>query len=60
MAQAAAPAGPGGSFGFLGMMVLMFVIFYFLLIRPQQQAAKRHKELVMGSSAATPSSCPMA
>lgn len=26
--------------------VLMFVVFYFLLIRPQQQARKRHEELV--------------
>jgi len=25
---------------------LMFVIFYFLLIRPQQQRAKQHREMV--------------
>ena len=30
----------------LAPMVLIFVIFYFLLIRPQQQARKKHQELV--------------
>jgi preprotein translocase subunit YajC len=29
-------------------IVLMFVIFYFLLIRPQQQRAKVHRETVAG------------
>jgi preprotein translocase subunit YajC len=28
------------------MLVAMFAIFYFLLIRPQQKRAKQHKELV--------------
>lgn len=28
------------------MLVVMFAIFYFLLIRPQQKRAKEHKELV--------------
>ena len=28
------------------MLVLMFAIFYFLLIRPQQKRAKQHKELI--------------
>lgn len=28
------------------MLVVMFAIFYFLLIRPQQKRAKQHKELV--------------
>ena len=27
-------------------LVLIFVVFYFLLIRPQQQARKRHMEMV--------------
>ncbi len=27
-------------------LVLVFVVFYFLLIRPQQQARKRHMEMV--------------
>lgn len=30
----------------LAPMVLILVIFYFLLIRPQQQARKRHQEMV--------------
>jgi preprotein translocase subunit YajC len=28
------------------MLVIMFAIFYFLLIRPQQKRAKQHKELI--------------
>lgn len=28
------------------MLVIMFAIFYFLLIRPQQKRAKKHRELV--------------
>ncbi|WP_305046145.1 preprotein translocase subunit YajC [Geoalkalibacter sp.] len=28
------------------MLVLMFAIFYFLLIRPQQKRAKQHRELL--------------
>ncbi|MFK4764933.1 preprotein translocase subunit YajC [Desulfobaculum sp. SPO524] len=27
-------------------LILMFVIFYFLLIRPQQKKAKQHKEML--------------
>ena len=27
-------------------LILVFVIFYFLLIRPQQKRAKQHKEMV--------------
>lgn len=27
-------------------LILIFVIFYFLLIRPQQQRAKQHREMV--------------
>lgn len=39
----------GGSAGFLTQLlpfVLIFVVFYFFLIRPQQQRAKRHKQMV--------------
>ncbi len=36
------------STGFIIMMVLMFVAFYFLLIRPQQKKTKAHTELVSG------------
>jgi preprotein translocase subunit YajC len=28
------------------MLVLMFAIFYFLLIRPQQKKAKQHRDLI--------------
>jgi preprotein translocase subunit YajC len=38
----------GGSGGFEGifMLLAMFAIFYFLLIRPQQKRAKQHKEMI--------------
>ena len=39
----AAPQGGGGSIQFLVMMVLIFGVMYFFMIRPQQ---KRQKELV--------------
>jgi preprotein translocase subunit YajC len=49
-AQAAgAPGGAdpmAGAFMQLLPLVLIFVVFYFLLIRPQQQARKRHVEMV--------------
>ena len=38
-------AGGSGMEGII-MLVVMFAIFYFLLIRPQQKRAKQHKELV--------------
>lgn len=40
-----APDGAGG-LGFLLPVVAMFVVFYFLLIRPQQKQAKKHQEFV--------------
>ncbi len=49
-----APAGGAGSTGGLGSiqqfipLVLMFAIFYFLLIRPQQKKAKEHKAMLDG------------
>ncbi len=38
----------GGGSGYLGLlpMVLIFVVFYLLLIRPQQKRAKQHKQMV--------------
>lgn len=49
----APPAGggeAGGMAGILGgplpMLVLMFAIFYFLLIRPQQKKQKQHKAML--------------
>jgi len=42
----AAPAnGPGGIASFLP-LILIFVIFYFLLIRPQQKKVKEHQAFV--------------
>ena len=46
MAQSA--GGQSGGFDFTAILplVIMFGIFYFLLIRPQQKKAKEHKSLV--------------
>jgi preprotein translocase subunit YajC len=38
--------GQGSGFGAFIPLILMFAIFYFLLIRPQQKKAKQHRELV--------------
>ncbi len=54
-AQSGGDAG-GGLLGLLP-LVLIFVLFYFLLIRPQQKRTKKHKEMVgaleMGDEVAT-------
>src|SRR3989338_5010967 len=42
---AAGAGGPGGLMSFLP-LVLIFVVFYFLLIRPQQKKAKEHQEFI--------------
>ena len=48
-AQAAGGGGGGGLLdgiqGFIP-LILIFVVFYFLLIRPQQKKMKQHRELV--------------
>ncbi len=44
-AWAQADGAGGGLLGLLP-MVLIFVVFYFLLIRPQQKKAKEHREMV--------------
>ncbi len=44
-----APTGIlGGGSGIMGFapLVVLFVIFYFLLIRPQQKKAKEHKQML--------------
>ena len=40
-------AAPGGA-GLAGFMplILIFIVFYFLLIRPQQKKAKQHREML--------------
>ena len=47
MGQGGAAAGqPAGGFSSFIPLILMFVIFYFLLIRPQQKKAKEHREMI--------------
>jgi len=38
--------GQGSGFAALVPLLLMFAIFYFLLIRPQQRKQKKHRELL--------------
>lgn len=45
-AQTAASGGGQGLLVQLLPLVLIFVVFYFLLIRPQQKRVKQHKEMV--------------
>ncbi len=44
---AGSPGSAGGLASFIP-LVLMFVIFYFLLIRPQQKKTKEHRDMVAG------------
>ena len=44
-AQAPAGAGDPGLMGFLP-IILMFVLLYFLMIRPQMKRAKEHKAMI--------------
>ena len=46
MGQAGAQGGGAGGFASFIPLILMFVIFYFLLIRPQQKRAKDHREMI--------------
>ncbi len=41
-------SSPGGAAGLLGLLpfVLIMVIFYFLIIRPQQQRQKKHELMI--------------
>jgi len=47
-AVTAAAAQPGGASLLIQLLpfVLIFVVFYFLLIRPQQQKMKQHREMI--------------
>ncbi len=42
----AAPGGAESAFASLIPLILIFVIFYFLLLRPQIKRAKEHKQMV--------------
>ena len=44
----AAQAAQGGGMGMIIMMVAIFAIMYFFMIRPQQKRAKEHKEMITG------------
>jgi preprotein translocase subunit YajC len=46
-AQATGPAG-GGGFDIVSLLplILIFVVFYFFLIRPQQKRMKEHRQMV--------------
>ena len=46
MGQGGAPEGGVAGFASFIPLVLMFVIFYFLLIRPQQKRSKEHRALI--------------
>jgi preprotein translocase subunit YajC len=46
MGQGGAEPGAGGGIAAFLPIILMFVIFYFLLIRPQQKKAKAHQEMI--------------
>ncbi len=49
ISDAYAQAGGGGGgvpYGDIMFLVLLFAVFYFLLIRPQQKRAKEHKKMV--------------
>ena len=45
-AQASAPAGPGG--GLMGVLpfVVLFAVFLFMIVLPQNKRAKQHRELL--------------
>ena len=43
---AAVPGCGGGGLSQLALMGLMFFVFYFLLIRPQQKKAKEHRDML--------------
>lgn len=47
MGQLGGSSGQGsGGFSAFVPLILMFVVFYFLLIRPQQKKTKEHREMI--------------
>jgi preprotein translocase subunit YajC len=48
LAYAMGGKGDGGAGGYAGLipLLLMFVVFYFILIRPQQKQARKHQDFV--------------
>ncbi len=45
--EGAAPAPQGGVLGMFVPMIAVFVIFYFLLIKPQKKQQKQHREMLL-------------
>jgi preprotein translocase subunit YajC len=45
-AQPATPASPAGGIGFFIPMILIFVMMYFVMIRPQKKRAQEQQRLV--------------
>jgi len=43
---AAGPGGPAGVFQAMLPILLIFLVFYFLMIRPQQKRAKQHRDFL--------------
>lgn len=41
-----APAGPGGAIAQFLPLIVIFLLFYFMLIRPQQKKAKEHQAML--------------
>lgn len=46
LAQAAPPSGGASLLQTLPMMLMIFAVFYFLIIRPQQKKAKLHQQML--------------
>ncbi len=40
--------GPGGGISVFIPLILMFAVFYFLLIRPQQRKQRKHQDMLKG------------
>ena len=47
LAEGEAQQQGGSPFGQIGFMVLIFVLFYFMLIRPQRRQQKEHQQKLM-------------
>ena len=52
-APAGAPAQQGGGFGMFVPMLLIFAIFYFMMIKPQQRKEKERRKMIQEMRAGT-------
>lgn len=43
---AARSTGPGGGIGMFAPLILIFAVFYFLMLRPQQKQEKKRREML--------------